>query len=325
MRKYIIPVLILITIAAFALFAGNSAISTTDIISVLTGNGTASQKLILFQLRLPRIAAAMGCGAALSVSGFLLQGSLDNRIVSPGILGINNGAGLFVLLSALLFPFSSESKCIMAFLGALLVTVLVSIISIRSGMSKSSVVLSGVAISALSVSVIDLIISLKPETVADKAAFQIGGFATTQLSIVRLALPLIIAGLILAYITAPAMDLLSLGDEMAHGLGLGVKTYRSIFIVCAALLAGASISMGGLLGFVGLIVPNCVRIIHKGKNRQGVFLCMVCGAAFLLLCDTLSRLIVFPYELPCGLLLSIIGAPYLIWILVKKKKRLGTD
>ncbi len=325
MRKYIIPILILTAIAAFALLAGNSAISTEDIISVLAGKGTPGQRLILFQLRLPRIAAAMGCGAALSVAGYLLQGSLDNRIVSPGILGINNGAGLFVLLSALLFPFRAESKCLMAFLGALLVTVLVSIISIRSGMSKTSVVLAGVAISALSVSVIDLIISLKPETVADRAAFQIGGFATTQLSVVLFAVPLIAAGLLISFITAPAMDLLSLGDEMAHGLGLGVKAYRGVFIICAALLAGASISMGGLLGFVGLIVPNCVRMIHKVKSRQGILLCTIYGAAFLLLCDTLSRLLVFPYELPCGLLLSIIGAPYLIWILIKKRKRLGTD
>lgn len=325
MRKYIIPILILTAIAAFALLAGNSAISTEDIISVLAGKGTPGQRLILFQLRLPRMAAAMGCGAALSVAGYLLQGSLDNRIVSPGILGINNGAGLFVLLSALLFPFRAESKCLMAFLGALLVTVLVSIISIRSGMSKTSVVLAGVAISALSVSVIDLIISLKPETVADRAAFQIGGFATTQLSVVLFAVPLIAAGLLISFITAPAMDLLSLGDEMAHGLGLGVKAYRGVFIICAALLAGASISMGGLLGFVGLIVPNCVRMIHKVKSRQGILLCTIYGAAFLLLCDTLSRLLVFPYELPCGLLLSIIGAPYLIWILIKKRKRLGTD
>lgn len=325
MRKYIIPILILTAIAAFALLAGNSAISTEDIISVLAGKGTPGQRLILFQLRLPRMAAAMGCGAALSVAGYLLQGSLDNRIVSPGILGINNGAGLFVLLSALLFPFRAESKCLMAFLGALLVTVLVSIISIRSGMSKTSVVLAGVAISALSVSVIDLIISLKPETVADRAAFQIGGFATTQLSVVLFAVPLIAAGLLISFLTAPAMDLLSLGDEMAHGLGLGVKAYRGVFIICAALLAGASISMGGLLGFVGLIVPNCVRMIHKVKSRQGILLCTIYGAAFLLLCDTLSRLLVFPYELPCGLLLSIIGAPYLIWILIKKRKRLGTD
>ena len=83
--------------------------------------------------------------------------------------------------------------------------------------------------------------------------------------------------------------------------------------------------MGGLLGFVGLIIPNCVRMIHREKSRGSMMLCILYGAAFLLLCDTLSRVIVFPYELPCGLLLSVVGAPFLIWILIKNKKRLGTD
>ena len=325
MRKYIIPVIILTAVSVFALFAGNSAISTADIISVLTGSGTAAQRLILFQLRLPRMAAAMACGAALSVSGYLLQGSLDNRIVSPGILGINNGAGLFVLLSALFFPFNAGAKCMMAFSGALLVTVFVSILSVKTGMSKTSVVLSGVAISALCVSVIDLIISLKPETVADRAAFQIGGFATVQYKTVLFAAPMILIGLIISLITAPSMDILSLGDEMAYGLGLGVKRYRTILVLSAAVMSGASVCMGGLLGFVGLIIPNCVRMLQKGKSRQGMILCILYGAAFLLLCDTISRLIVFPYELPCGLVLSVIGAPYLIWILIKRRKRLGTD
>ena len=106
---------------------------------------------------------------------------------------------------------------------------------------------------------------------------------------------------------------------------MGVKAYRYICVMIAAVLAGAAISMGGLLGFVGLIIPNCVRMIYKEKSRGSMVLCILYGAAFLLLCDTLSRVVVFPYELPCGLLLSIIGAPFLIRILLKNKKRLGTD
>lgn len=325
MKKLILPTIILISIIIFAIFIGNGAISSKDILSALTGGGTQAQRLILFKVRLPRIAAAISCGAALSVSGFLLQGSLDNRIVSPGILGINNGAGLFVLLSALMFPYNAGVKCLMAFAGAFIVTVLVSVLSVKTGMSKTSVVLSGVAVSALFTSVIDLIISLKPETVADKVAFQIGGFANVQFQVVAFALPVILAVLILALFTAPSMDILKLGDDMAHGLGLSVKAYRSICVLCAALLAGAAISMGGLLGFVGLIIPNCVRMIHKGKSRAGMGLCVIYGAAFLLFCDTLSRIIAFPYELPCGLLLSITGAPFLVWLLVKNRKRLGSD
>ena len=104
MKKYVLPTILLAAVIIFAVLVGNGAISTKDLLTVIGGGGSEAQKLILFKVRLPRIIAAAGCGAALSIAGFLLQGSLDNRIVSPGILGINNGAGLFVLLSALLFP-----------------------------------------------------------------------------------------------------------------------------------------------------------------------------------------------------------------------------
>ncbi|MCR5725931.1 MAG: iron ABC transporter permease [Lachnospiraceae bacterium] len=325
MRKYVIATLILILVIVFALFSGNSAIGTGNIIEVLFGGGTESQRLIVFDIRIPRIASALFSGAALSVSGYILQNNLNNTIASPGLLGINNGAGLFVLISACIFPYQAELKCLMAFIGALTVTLLVSLLSNGTGMSKTSVILSGVAVSAVCVSIIDVIISLKPETVADKAAFQLGGFASVPISSVKLAVPVIVAALILSFIFSPAMDLMALGDETAAGLGLNIKLNRGILLFCASVMAGAAVSMCGLIGFVGLMVPNFVRLIYKGKARGGMILSTLIGAAFLLFCDTLSRLMVFPYELPCGLLLSILGAPFLIRILIKKRKRLGIN
>ncbi|MCR5725937.1 MAG: iron ABC transporter permease [Lachnospiraceae bacterium] len=325
MRKYVIATLILILVIVFALFSGNSAIGTGNIIEVLFGGGTDSQRLIVFDIRIPRIVAALFSGAALSVSGYILQNNLNNTIASPGLLGINNGAGLFVLISACIFPYQAELKCLMAFIGALTVTFLVSLLSNGTGMSKTSVILSGVAVSAVCVSIIDVIISLKPETVADKAAFQLGGFASVPITSVKLAVPVIVAALILSFIFSPAMDLMALGDETASGLGLNIKLNRGILLLCASVMAGAAVSMCGLIGFVGLMVPNFVRLIYKGKARGGMILSTLIGAAFLLFCDTLSRLLVFPYELPCGLLLSILGAPFLIRILIKKRKRLGIN
>ncbi len=318
-------IIFLLLVVIFALLAGNGAISTAKIFEVLSGGGTESERIIIYQVRIPRIIAATAAGAALSVSGYLLQGALDNRIASPGILGINNGAGLFVLLAALFFPYQSAIKCLFAFMGAILVTALVSLLSVRTGMSKTSVILSGVAVSAACVSVIDMIISVKPESVADKVAFQLGGFATVQTSVVMYSVPMIMTGLIIAVAVAPGMDILALGDETAHGLGLNVKRYRWIYVLCSAFLAGASISMCGLIGFVGLIVPNCIRMIHSGKSRESLVLCAIYGAAFLLVCDTIARLLFYPYEMPCGLILSLIGAPFLIHILVKKRKRLGVE
>ena len=323
MRKKIAVVLILFLVILFALFSGNSAIGTGDIIKVIFGGGTESQRLIVFDIRLPRIIAALFSGAALSVSGFILQNNLNNTIASPGLLGINNGAGLFVLICAIFFPYQAELKCLMAFIGALTVTVLVSLLSSATGMSKTSVILSGVAVSAICVSIIDVIISLKPETVADKAAFQLGGFASIPLASVKIAVPVIVLILIVSLLFAPAMDLMALGDETAFGLGLNIKFNRGLLLLCASLLAGAAVSMCGLIGFVGLMVPNFVRLFYKGRSRGGIVFCIIIGSAFLLFCDTLSRILVFPYELPCGLLLSVLGAPFLIRLLVKKRKRLG--
>ena len=317
MRKYFFPVVILISLIMLALLAGNSAVRTKDFLGVLSGGGTDGHKMILFQVRLPRIAAAVFSGAGLSVSGFLLQGSLDNRIASPGILGINNGAGLFVLLSACFFPFQAAMKCLMAFLGALLVTFMAYGLAAKTGM--------GVAVSALCASIIDIMISWRPEIVADKTAFQIGGFAAVSAMMVSFGAPVNAFGLLAAFVTAPSMDILRLGDETAHGLGLNTRRYRGLCVFCSALLAGAAISMGGLIGFVGLIVPNCVRSLWRGNARPAVFFCAVYGALLLLLCDTLSRMVVFPYELPCGLFLSIAGAPFLILTLIRKRKRLGAD
>ena len=325
-RKRILPVILvlfLLSSLVWALLAGNDAISPKDVLMVLAGKIHDMRQVIVYQVRIPRVLAAAAAGAALSVSGFLLQSNLDNALASPGILGINNGAGLFVLLSACLFPYQSEVKCIAAFIGALTVTLLVYILTLKTGLSKTSVVLSGVAVSALCTSVIDVILSLKPEVAADKVAFQIGGFGSLNSSVVYFAVPVILVGLVTAVFLAPSLDLLLLGDDVAFGLGLNVRRFRVLNILCAALLSGAAVSMCGILGFVGLIVPNVVRMLHPGKSRGGVFYCMILGAAFLLVCDTLSRTVVFPYELPCGLFLSLLGAPFLVWMLIRRRKKLG--
>lgn len=322
-KWYILPLGILILSMVAALFVGSKSISVKDIITVLSGGGSAFQKVIIFQVRIPRIIAAASTGAALSVSGYLIQNNLNNTLASPGILGINNGAGLFVLLFACLFPYHYAGKCFAAFIGALLVTTAIYILASVTGMSKTSIVLSGVAFSALCLSVIDIIISLKPETVADRVAFQIGGFNALNINSVKFAVPFIIIILIASLIMAPSLDILMLGDDVAGGLGLNIKFYRAAHILFAALLSGAAVSMCGIIGFMGLIVPNVVRLFYRGNSRGGIFLCMVIGASFLTLCDLLGRSLVYPYELPCGLFLSLIGAPFLVWILIKKRKRLG--
>ena len=324
MKKYVIAFAVLLFAVSLALFAGNGAMDTETVWKVLTGNGSEMQRVIIFQIRIPRIIAALCAGSAFAVSGYLLQNNLNNVIASPGLLGINNGAGLFVLISAMLFPYQSGIKCMMAFAGALLAAFIVSVLSAGTGMSKTSVILSGVAISFVCSSVSQLIISVKPETVTDKAAFSIGGFTALSNVALRISVPVVCVCLCISFLTAGSLDIMLLGDETAKGLGLNLFFYRMLHIVLASLLAGAAVSMCGLVGFVGLIVPNTVRLYFHRNAMGEIALCTVIGAVFLLLCDTVARLVVFPYELPCGLILSVLGTPFLIRMLIKKRKRLGT-
>ncbi len=324
-KTVILLLAVFIAAVIFALFTQNRSISVREILTVLSGGGSDPKRVIVYRVRIPRIIAASATGAALSVSGYLLQNSLNNKLASPGILGINNGAGLFVLFYACIFPYRYGLKCIAAFLGALLVTMLIYLLTAKSGMSRTTVILSGVAISALCLCVIDMIIFLKPETVADRAAFQLGGFAALNISSVYFAVPVIFICLAIAVMMAPSLDLMILGDEVASGLGLNVRSYRILHIVCAAFLSGAAVSMCGIIGFLGLIVPNVVRLFYNGKSRGGICYCIIAGAAFLLISDTLGKVLFYPYELPCGLFLSLIGAPFLLWILLRNKKRLGLN
>lgn len=324
-RLIVFSFLILIITMVVTLFIGNGSVSGKDIVEVLLGKGTSAQNTIVFNLRIPRIIAAASTGAALSVSGFLLQNTLNNTLCSPGMLGINNGAGLGVLIFACLLPYHYGGKCIAAFIGALTVTGIIYFLSIGTGMSKTSIVLSGVAISALCLSFIDIIIALKPETVADRVAFQLGSFARLTVSSVQIGVILIIITLVVAIASAPSLDVIILGDDVATGLGVNIRLYRTLQIISASVLAGAAVSMCGIIGFMGLIVPNVIRLVYKGRSRGAIAMCISVGGIFLLICDTIGRTVVYPYELPCGLFLNIIGAPFLVWLLIKKRKRLGVN
>ena len=284
---------------------------------------TPAASLILFKIRIPRTIAALVCGAALSVSGLILQTTLNNTLASPGIIGINSGAGFFVLVASLIFPFGAFARCLGAFAGSVLAVLIVYFISEKAGVSKTTLILAGVAVSSLMSAGIDVVITLHPEIVADKVAFNLGGFQNISISSLYFAIPVIVAGLAILIFLAGGIDLFTLGDEAAYGLGLNVRACRIAAILISGILAGCAVSICGLLGFVGLLIPNFVRLTGKANTRSNIFMCMILGADFLLLCDLIARFLFYPYELPVGLFLSCLGSPFFIWMLIRKKKRLG--
>ena len=306
-----------------SLFYGNGDAVWRDFFNAFVHKGTspAAVSLILYGVRIPRLMAGVFCGMALSVSGLLMQESLNNRLASPSVMGINNGAGLFALLGTAFFGNSFVVRGMSAFAGAMVAVAFVALISIYAGSAKSTMILAGVAVSAMMSAFVNLIITLKPELVMDKTAFQLGSLQSVPAALLRGTCTCAGMGLAVSFLIAPGMELFSLGDEVAVGLGLSVRKYRYMCIFLAAFMSAAAVSSCGLLSFVGLIIPNLVRRMEAESIRRRLLLCAVWGSALVVFADFMAKSICYPYELPVGMLLSILGAPFFILIITGRRKR----
>ena len=321
-KWFYISLALLLAGSAVSLFGGNASVSAETLLKAAMHpeEAPAAAVLILYRIRIPRLLAGIVCGAALAVSGLLLQEALRNPLASPGIMGIHNGAGFFALLSALFFgPFSVARSC-MAFLGAVCSMALVWAIGSFAGSRRSTLLLAGVAVSSVMSACINLLITLRPDSVADKAAFQLGSLHSIQPSTLLMTAILVLPGIAGALGLSRGISLFALGDEAAHGLGLAVRRHRLLTILCSTLLSAAAVSACGLISFVGLIIPNLIRKLSRESTAERIVLCMVFGAGFLVCCDLAARSVAYPYELPVGTLLSLLGAPFFIFLLVRRRR-----
>lgn len=276
---------------------------------------------ILRHIRLPRAAAAVLTGAALAVSGAVLQAVLMNPLAGPNIIGVNAGSGFFVLAAALLFPERWDVTPLAAFSGALLACGIIYALAAKTGASRITIVLAGVAVSGFFGAGSDAITVLVPDAWAGASAFLVGGFSGVTTGQLSFALWYVLGGLLSALLFSHDLNVLALGEETARSLGLPVKGCRFLFLAIAAVLAGGAVSMGGLLGFVGLIVPHAARFLMGEDNRLLLPAAALLGGAFVVGCDLLSRLLFAPYELPVGILLNFIGGPFFLWLLLKERRR----
>ncbi|MDR2752937.1 MAG: iron ABC transporter permease [Oscillospiraceae bacterium] len=280
----------------------------------------AARRILLF-VRVPRLLAAALAGAALSAAGLIIQTVLANPLAGPSILGINAGAGLFAAAAMALLPAALFPVPLAAFAGALCSILLVFAVARTTGASRITIVLAGVAISSLMTAGLHTLNVLFPEVLAQLRDFQTGGFAGVAQKQLLPAGILIGLGLAAALLFAGELDILGLGEETAGALGLHVKRWRLLFLALAAALAGAAVSFAGLVSFVGLIVPHAVRLLARGGGKRlHLALCALLGAAFLILCDTAARTFFAPYELPVGILIAYLGAPFFLWLLLRNKR-----
>ncbi len=306
--------------AVLSMCLGAVKVSVTDIFTILTGrqSGTSASHIVLFS-RLPRTFGCLLAGMALAVSGAIIQSVLNNPLAAPNVIGVNSGAGLMVILFSAFAPTNIAFVPVAAFAGALLGVLLVLFIGEKTGASRITLVLSGVAVSNIFSAGIDSVITFVPDALNGYSDFRIGGFANLSMSRIWPAFWLILISLLVVLSLAHELDILNLGADTAQSLGLPARKLRLVFLILAAALAGAAVSFSGLLGFVGLIIPHIMRKVAGEENHILIPSCALGGAALVTLCDLLARIVVAPYELPVGIVLSLLGGPFFLWLLLRQR------
>lgn len=275
---------------------------------------------ILCFVRLPRTAAAVLAGAALGVAGALIQSVLNNAMASPNVIGVNAGAGLGALLAASLVPGAAALLPGAAFAGALAAALFIWMLAAVAGLSRTTLILAGVTVSSILTACMNTLKLLFPDAAVGSMAFLLGTLSGVTTAQVQRALPWLAAGFVLAALLAADLNVLQLGEDMAAGLGLPVARVRFAALLTAALLAGAAVSFAGLLGFVGLLAPHIARRLVGGDNRRLLPVTALASADLMLLCDVAARVLFAPFELPVGVLLSLVGGPFFLFLLLRRKR-----
>lgn len=306
-------------IAVTSLCLGNVHFTPVQLISLFRGQGDKVSRSILLYARLPRTLASLAAGAGLAVSGAVLQNVLANRLASPGIIGVNAGAGLGVTLCCAAGALSGLAVSCAAFGGSLITVLFIFLFSHRTNASKTTVILGGVALNSILNAVCESVTVLDTDVAMLSIDFRVGGFSAVSYMRLLPAAGLIALALAVLFTLCNELDVVTLGDETAQGVGLQVGRYRMLFLVLAALLAGAAVSFAGLLGFVGLIVPHFVRRFTGNESGRLLPMCAVAGAGFVTICDMAGRLLFAPYELPVGILMSVVGGPVFLYMLIRHK------
>ncbi|MBQ8431495.1 MAG: iron ABC transporter permease [Clostridia bacterium] len=322
-REWLFWILPLLAVAAFvlALLVGASRVDLGEALSAaLAGERENTAYRIVFYLRLPRALGALLAGGALATAGVLLQAVLQNPMAAPNVIGVNAGAGFFSILAMALFPGVLGHLPLAAFLGALLAALLIYAVSAVTGAGRVTVTLVGVAVGSILTAASNTVKTLFPDSVYDISDFLIGGLSGVSLATVLPAAVMILPALGITLLGSRSLDVLSLGEEVAGGLGLRVSRVRLLWLLLSAVLAGAAVSFCGLIGFVGLIVPHVMRRLVGNRHRYLLPASIFGGGAFLLLADTVSRTLFSPYELPVGILLSLVGGPFFIGLVLMERR-----
>ncbi|MCD4678559.1 MAG: iron ABC transporter permease [Desulfobacula sp.] len=320
----ILLMIILIFVSFLSLCVGSAGIPLKDIPHILFSGQQSAEHSILLGIRLPRIILGLSIGGALSLAGALLQGVFKNPLVEPYTLGISGGASLGVCLN-ILFKFYSKIGIIAyplsGFLGASLVIFLVYSLNNKTSNIKSNrMLLTGVMISYVASSLVMLLMAIsKSDDLQNIVLWIMGSLDEPNTVLIKMALFGSLAGLVISYFFCFDLNALLLGEDEAANLGVNTTRTKKYLFIIASFLTGLSVSVAGIIMFAGLIVPHFMRMIAGPDHRILLISSFLAGAAFLVLCDVIARVIISPLELPVGVITGIIGGIVFIWALSRKQ------
>jgi iron complex transport system permease protein len=309
---------------------GWGAADQTDVLAALTGTGSVRDQIIVWDIRMPRMLTGVLVGAALAVSGAVMQGLFRNPLADPGLVGVSAGAGfgavaaivlggylpvaVIALVGNYLVPFA-------AFLGSWATTLLLYGIATRGGRtSVATMLLAGIALGALTGALTGLIVYYATDDqLRDLTFWGMGSVAGASWAKFTASAPIILLTLIAAPFLARALNALALGEAAASHLGIDVQKMKRIAILTVAGSVGASVAVTGGIGFVGIVVPHLLRLVQGPDHRGLLVNAALLGAVTLLLADAISRSVIAPAELPIGIVTAALGGPFFLWILLKNR------
>ena len=280
----------------------------------------AEARLIIWNVRLPRILCGGVVGICLSLAGCILQGVMRNHMASPSTIGVTSGASFVGYMMLLVFPKYYHMLPIGAIAGSFATTMVIYVLAYDRGVSPVKMILSGMAVSAVFGAFNDMIKIFFSERLADATSFMVGSLNGVSWDDFFLVLPYVAVGVFICFFLPSKMNILMLGDDMANTLGLRTERFRLFLIAVSSLLAGTSIAVAGMISFVGLIVPHIARLIIGSDYKYLFPTSILMGYSFVVICDTIGRVILPVGNLAVSVVLSFIGAPFFLYLLRKKDK-----
>ncbi|AIY80267.1 iron ABC transporter permease [Clostridium botulinum] len=320
--------ILIITTILIGLNMGSLAIEPSDVIKTLMGQGSKSHEIAIFKLRLPRIVIGILVGTALAIAGTILQGVTKNDLADSGILGINSGAALFVVIYIYIMNgniydgisnMTIFTMPIVALSGAIFGAFLIYILAWKNGINSSRLLLIGIGINVAFTSILTIFqLRFTTQEFNRVMAWTSGSIWGASWKYVLAVLPFILIFTLLTMYKARYLDVLNLGDEVATGLGVEVEKERRTLIIYAVILAGVATSVAGSIAFLGLVAPHIARKLVGPKHKKLILTSALVGSLILLIGDTIARNIIAPMELPVGIVVAIIGVPYFIYLMLSE-------